>query len=111
MARDETALLARAKSHPMYTGTWRNNPDLYGQTARIDELDLSDPQDKALYLLLERYGEAFDQDWWYYFCTRGRGKGLFIRRVPIWQTTKKMPTEKYKPFPVRRGQKRLEEVS
>jgi hypothetical protein len=73
---------------------------------------MHDTQEKALYLLLQKHGEAFDESWWYFLCSRGKGKGLFVRRVPIWQTCKKMPAEKYKkPFPVRRGQKRLLEAT
>lgn len=110
MARDEATLIARARANPVYSDTWRNTPDIYTQTARIDELECNGLQGHFLVLLLERYGEAFDQDWWYYLCCRGRGKGLFVRRVPIWLTCKKMPTEKYHALPVRRHQKRLEEV-
>ena len=87
-----------------YDPPWRNGWEPYTQHARIDELP------EKLRLLLERYGECFDDNWWYYMCTRGKGKGLYVRRVPIWQTCKKMPAEKYRPFPVHRGQKRLEEV-
>ncbi len=111
MARDGVALWARAREHPVYDSSWRNTPDMYTQTKRVDEFSMDIPQDKALILLLEKYNEAFDQDWYFYLCTRGRGKGLFVRRVPIWQTGKKMPAEKHRPLPRIRQQKALLEVS
>jgi len=89
----------------MFEPPWRNSRDLYTQVARIDEID------GKLRLLLERYGTVFDDDWWYWVTTRGRGKGLFVKCVPIWQTSKKMPAEKYRPWPRHRGQTALLEES
>lgn len=83
---------------------WHNSRDLYTQTCRTDELP------EKLRLLLERYGEVFDDKWWYFLSSRGKFKGLFARRVPIWQTSKRMPAEKWRPYPVHRGQKRLLET-
>ena len=91
-----------------YSVTWRNTRDLYTQNARIDEFDLTIPQHRAFILLLEKYGECFDAEWWYYLCNRGRGKGLYVRRCPIWQTVKRMPTEKHRPLPRVRQQRELE---
>ena len=80
---------------------WRNGWDSYTQTVRIDDVP------EKLRRLLEKYGEAFDDDWWFFMCNRGKGKGLFARRVPIWQTSKRMPAEKYHPWPRHRGQTAL----
>jgi hypothetical protein len=80
---------------------WRNSRDLFTQTCRTEDLP------EKLRLLLERYGSAFDDKYWYFLSSRGKYKGLFARRVPVWQTSKRMPTGKYRPYPVHRGQKRL----
>ena len=46
--------------------------------------------------LLEIYGQAFDDDWWYWI---GKSKAKYIKRTPVWFRQKRMPAEKPKdPF-------------
>jgi len=74
-----------------YEEPWRNTWGPYTQVARIDEID-----NWKLKRLLLQYGECFDDDWWYYVTTKGKGKGIFVKRAPIWQTNKRIDMEKWK---------------
>jgi len=68
---------------------WRNDRwRMYHQICRVDEL----PQ--KLRILIERYGLAFDDDFWYILSTKE--PKTTVSKIPLWKRDKyKVPTEKY----------------
>lgn len=71
-----------------YEDAWHNSWGPYTQCCRIEDVD------KRLQRLLQLYGQAFNDEWWFYACNRGRGKNIIVKRVPIWQTNKRIDIEK-----------------
>ena len=65
-----------------YEGPWRNgdayHSAMYNQHCRLDELEM---WNKKLFTLLMRYGEAFD-DVWFYWITNSTKR--YVKRNPIW---------------------------
>lgn len=74
----------------MYEPPWRNKRwEPYTQCCRLDEVP-----NLKLRKLLERYREAFDNQWWYYL---NRG-GFMVMRVPLWQKQKRIDMEKHRAY-------------
>ena len=73
-----------------YEAPWKNSPfrgEPHLQYCTLEELRY---QSRKLAHLIERYGEAFDDEWWYYF-----NKNMtHVKRLPIWQRTKRIDCEK-----------------
>jgi len=83
-----------------YSGPWRNRGGWgrYEQFCRPDELK---SWGAKLFSLIEKYGEAFNDDWWFYY----NKKRTVIVRVPIWQRQKRIDQEN----PKRHFQRKLKE--
>lgn len=58
---------------------WLNSFGLYRQYAHIDEFTAS----KKLRKLIEKYGQFFD-DTFFYYTPRGKNNGKILLRVPLW---------------------------
>jgi len=76
-----------------YEVPWRNAwaTDRYNQMCRPDELKSLNPK---LFFLIDKYGEAFDSYFWYYY----NRKKTYIKRVPLWLNQKKVDCEKPKEY-------------
>jgi len=85
-----------------FDGGWRNShifsskkgtfvrafsKSMYIQHVTVEELQMQDPK---LWQILEKYGEAFD-DYWFYWISKG---GKYVRRTPLWLSQKYVPCEK-----------------
>ena len=66
-----------------YAAVWEQNL----QMCFPDELKDWNPK---LHGLLTKYGQAFDDEWWYYL----NRKGNVVKRVPVLRTQKKIFSEK-----------------
>ena len=72
---------------------WMHTPDRMIQYCPRGAEDMLNAK---LLKLLEKYGTAFDDEWWYFI---GKSKMQIIKRTPVWFSQKRMPTEKPKdPF-------------
>jgi len=72
---------------------WRNDRwRMYNQICRIDEL----PQ--KLRILIEMYGMAFDDEFWYVLSTKP--PKTTVSKIPLWKPTKYAyeKHERYKPY-------------
>jgi len=65
---------------------WRCTFDRWVQYCKPDELQSIQPK---LYWLIQKYGETFDDVWWYFY----NKKRTYIKRTPIWMNQKRMPAE------------------
>ena len=81
-----------------YSGAWRNvgffSSDMYVQICKPEELQNCNPK---LWQLIDKYGSAFDEDWWYFLTKTER----YVRRVPLWMSNNpsgKIPCEKPRRF-------------
>ena len=76
-----------------YEAPWRNgwHTELYMQICTPTELE---SLNRKLFSLIEKYGEAFDDEWWYYY----NRKKTYIKRVPLWLSQKKIYTERPKMY-------------
>jgi len=74
-----------------FSAPWRlDTPfDKFKMYCRLDELKEWNPK---LAKLILTYKECFDDEWWYYLSKTG----VYVRRVPLWMTSKRMPSEKSK---------------
>ena len=70
-----------------YPAPWRNiRYELYHQGCFPEELKNCDVK---LYRILKKYGETFDDEWWYYF----NRNETFIKRCPLWLSQKRVDRE------------------
>ena len=75
-----------------YEAPWRNiKYEVYHQGCYPHELETQDPQ---LYNLLMKYGEMFDDEWWYYV----NKTETFLKRCPLWLSQKRVGQEKPRRF-------------